>query len=167
MTTATLTGMTITLTFPLAAAEGLRNAITVVAPQRPTSEREELWRIWGALVNPQPPRATPRPENESRDGMRGLREVASRQTRPEPVDVLATLEGAGNFLIAKGATPADVVALHEARAAIAELIEAAREASGTLGHVYHTTPLSADLEQHAHDGYQRLDAAIDRVGGGK
>lgn len=129
MTYATLTGTTVTLAFPLAAAEGLRHAIAVVAPQRPTSEREELWQVWGALVNPQPPRAAPRPENERRDGMRGLREVAGRKgARPGPVDVLATLEGAGNFLIAKGATPADVVALHEARAAIAELIEAAESA---------------------------------------
>ena len=85
-------------------------------------------------------------------------------SRAEPVDVLAVYDrllrevpmGAGHMQ--------NIVA---ARAAIAELIEAAREASGTLGHVYHTTPLSADLEQHAHDGSQRLDAAIDRVGGGK
>ena len=47
-----------------------------------------------------------------------------------------------------------------ARAAIAELIEAAREGSATLGHIYHTTPLHPELEQYAHDGYQRLDAAI-------
>ena len=65
--------------------------------------------------------------------MRGLREVAGREgARPEPVDVLATLEGVGNFLIAEGATPADVVALHEARAAIAELIEAANRAHMAL-----------------------------------
>lgn len=51
-------------------------------------------------------------------------------TRPEPVDVLATLEGTGNFLIAKGASPADVVALHEARAALAELIAAAGAVAG-------------------------------------
>ncbi len=49
--------------------------------------------------------------------------------------------------------------------AVAELTEAAREASGTLGHIYHTTPLPCELEQHAHDGYQRLDDALANVGG--
>lgn len=48
-------------------------------------------------------------------------------------------------------------------AAIKELVEAAREASATLGHIYHTTPLHPKLEQYAHDAYQRLDAAIDGV----
>lgn len=50
--------------------------------------------------------------------------------------------------------------MEEARAAVAELIEAARSASATLSHIYHTVPLRPDLEQHAHDGYQRLDAAL-------
>ena len=40
-----------------------------------------------------------------------------------------------------------------------ELLEAAKQASATLGHIYHTTPIGGALEQHAHDGYQRLDAA--------
>lgn len=48
-------------------------------------------------------------------------------------------------------------------ALIHELIEAAREASATLGHIYHTTPLRSDLEEYAHDGYQRLDVAIAAV----
>ena len=79
--------------------------------------------------------------------------------RPEPVDVLATLEGVGNFLIAEGATPADVVALHEARAAIAELIRAADD--------------YADVEENAYDLTQtiparrRLRDALALVGGGK
>lgn len=173
MTDATLTGTTVTLTFPLAAAEGLRHAITVVAPQRPTSEREELWQGWGALVNPQPPRATPRPENESRDGMRGLREVASRQASPEPMNVLATLEGAGNFLIAKGATPADVVALHEARAAIAELVEADREFKAANDALSKTHPQGEDAETmesmyaHRNRCRERREKALARVGGGK
>ena len=47
--------------------------------------------------------------------------------------------------------------------AVEELEKAAREASATLGHIYHTTPLRHDLEQYAHDGYQRLDAAIKAV----
>lgn len=61
--------------------------------------------------------------------------------------------------------PATMTAKGEAaynrlRAQLVELIEAAREASATLGHIYHTTPLRSDLEQYAHDGYQRLDAAV-------
>ena len=129
MTDATLTGTTVTLTFPLTAAEGLRHAITVVAPQRPTSEREELWQVWGALVNPQPPRAAPRPENERRDGMRGLREVAGREgARPEPVDVLAVMDSCTDELEKQpGCYYTDAAKLQEARAAIAELIEAASQ----------------------------------------
>ena len=45
------------------------------------------------------------------------------------------------------------------------LVDAAREASATLGHIYHTTPLPQKLEQYAHDGYQRLDAAIAKAKG--
>lgn len=79
MTTATLTdAATVTLAFPLAAAEGLRHAITLAIHERPTSERDMLASIYGALVNPQPPRSAPRSEDEKRDGMRGLREVAGR-----------------------------------------------------------------------------------------
>lgn len=163
MTTATLTdAATVTLAFPLAAAEGLRHAITLAINERPTSERDMLASIYGALVNPQPPRAAPRPENERRDGMRGLRDVAGREgARPEPVDVLATLEGAGNFLIAKGATPADVVALHEARATIAELIEAANRA-----HMALIGYLPAHRNAVTDEAIAKVSAALARVSGG-
>lgn len=84
------------------------------------------------------------------------------------VDVLAVMDSCTDELEKQpGCYYTDAAKLQEARAAIAELIEAAREASGTLGHVYHTTPLRHDLEQYAHDGYQRLDAALARVGGAK
>ncbi len=76
------------------------------------------------------------------------------------VDVLAVLADYS----AQHGDPED---FEQARAAVAELIEAAREGSATLGHIYHTTPLHPELEQYAHDGYQRLDAALARVGGGK
>lgn len=49
--------------------------------------------------------------------------------------------------------------------AVDALVDAAREGSATLGHIYHTTPLHPELEQYAHDGYQRLDAALANVGG--
>jgi len=52
----------------------------------------------------------------------------------------------------------------EARDAVAELIEAATNASATLCHAYHTT-LTGQLADHAHEGYQRLDAALARIGG--
>lgn len=77
----------------------------------------------------------------------------------EPVDVMGVLVGAiNNVLRPNGGAYVDE--MEAARAAIAELLEAAREASATLGHIYHTTPLPPVLERHAHDGYQRLDAAI-------
>lgn len=89
-------------------------------------------------------------------------------SRAEPVDVLAVMDRARLFTDPQsdgGEAFRDEVSL--ARAAIAELIEAAREGSATLGHIYHTTPLHPELDQYAHDGYQRLDAALARVGGGK
>jgi len=46
-----------------------------------------------------------------------------------------------------------------------ELVDAAKEASGTLGHAYHTT-LTGELAEDAHKAYQRLDAALARIGGG-
>jgi hypothetical protein len=49
--------------------------------------------------------------------------------------------------------------------AVAELIEAAKQASATLGHAYHTT-LTGKLAEYAHADYQRLDAALARVQGG-
>lgn len=53
-----------------------------------------------------------------------------------------------------------VVALREIRAAVAGLIGAAYEASGTLSHAYHTS-LNGQLAEHAHTDYQRLDAALE------
>lgn len=91
----------------------------------------------------------------------------SAQTNP--IDVLAVIDWAAEQVIARAACASDANRfntadqLRRSRAAIAKLIEAAREASATLGHIYHTTPLRPDLEQHAHDGYQRLDAAIKGV----
>ena len=54
----------------------------------------------------------------------------------------------------------------ELRARVAELIEAARNASATLSHAYHTT-LTGQLAENAHEDYQRLDAALARIGGDK
>ena len=42
---------------------------------------------------------------------------------------------------------------------VEELMKAARMASATLGHAYHTT-LTGQLAEYAHDDYQRLDAVI-------
>lgn len=50
--------------------------------------------------------------------------------------------------------------------AVAHLIEAAREASATLGHAYHTA-LTGQIAVFAHEDYQRLDAALARIGGDK
>lgn len=80
----------------------------------------------------------------------------SVQTNPQ--GALAVLDAAVAQLGCAAA-----VDLKEARTSIAELLEAAREASAILGHIYHTTPLRPDLEKYAHDGYQRLDAAIGAV----
>jgi len=44
------------------------------------------------------------------------------------------------------------------------LIDAASSASATLGHAYHTV-LTGNLADQAHADYQRLDAALARVGG--
>lgn len=152
MTTATLTdAATVTLAFPLAAAEGLRHAITLAIHERPTSERDMLASIYGALVNPQPPRAAPRPENERRDGMRGLREVAGREgARPEPVDVLAVLQRQIDLALPYG-NDERAEALQEVRAAIVDLIEAGEEFA------------SCD----SLDTQKRFKAALARVGGGK
>lgn len=45
-----------------------------------------------------------------------------------------------------------------------EIVDAAKEASGTLGHAYHTT-LTGSIAEDAHKAYQRLDAALTRAGG--
>lgn len=80
-----------------------------------------------------------------------------------PVDVLATLDDAAMRVEAIHG-PTAVYALREARAAVAELLEAARQASATLGHAYHTT-LTGQLSEYAHTDYQRLDAALAKFGG--
>lgn len=51
----------------------------------------------------------------------------------------------------------------KSRAALVELIEAAWQASATLGHAYHTV-LDGQLAEYAHADYQRLDAALARIG---
>lgn len=78
------------------------------------------------------------------------------------VDVLSRLHKLGLPAVAtmSGAQSAEYA---KVCADFTELVEAARNASATLGHIYHTTPLPAELERHAHDGYQRLDAAIAAV----
>lgn len=170
MTYATLTGTTLTLTFPLAAAEGLRHAITLAIHERPTSERDMLASIYGALVNPQPARAAPRTENERRDGMRGLREVAGREgARPEPVDVLAVMDSCTDELEKQpGCYYTDAAKLQEARAAIAELIEAASAAEFNLTRE-HRAPMTVDAADYVTEverDRNKLRAAIARISGG-
>lgn len=77
----------------------------------------------------------------------------------ERIDVLAVMHKLGlpDAAMMSNAQRAEYAKVREA---FVELVEAARSASATLGHIYHTTPLSHDLAQHAHDGYQRLDAAL-------
>ena len=52
--------------------------------------------------------------------------------------------------------------MRKARDAFAELIESAKETSGTLGHAYHTV-LNGDLAEDAHTAYQRCDTALAAV----
>lgn len=166
MTTATLTdAATVTLAFPLAAAEGLRHAITLAIHERPTSERDMLASIYGALVNPQPPRAAPRPEAERRDGMRGLRGVDGRAA---PVDVLAVMdraaESAGEIVKASNGDFRAVIYqddLFKARAAIAELIEA----TPALLALYRIK--WGNLDPDANSVLDAFERAFARVGGGK
>jgi hypothetical protein len=49
--------------------------------------------------------------------------------------------------------------IEEAIAQVEALVKAAREASATLGHAYHTT-LSGQLAEYAHTDYQRLDSCL-------
>lgn len=56
----------------------------------------------------------------------------------------------------------EVEQVRKVRAVFDELIESAKEASGTLGHAYHTV-LDGELAEYAHTDYQRLDAALDAV----
>lgn len=79
-----------------------------------------------------------------------------------PVDVRGVLrreiERAGGVYFEDGR---DLIAVDSA---VAELIESAKEASATLGHAYHTV-LVGSLADDAHTAYQRLDAALENVGG--
>lgn len=144
MTTATLTdAATVTLAFPLAAVEGLRHAITLAIHERPTSERDMLASIYGALVNPQP--------------------APTVRAACAPVDVLAVMDLAAGLLIG---CPDDDVAedcsadVAKARAAVAELIEAAE--SALRREEFKQGPDAGN------DGLvRRLRAALARVGGGK
>ena len=139
MTTATLTdAATVTLAFPLAAAEGLRHAITLAIHERPTSERDMLASIYAALVNPQP--------------------APSVRAAGAPVDVLAGYDrllrevpmGAGHMQ--------NIIA---ARAAIAELIEAANRA-----HMALIGYLPAHRNAVTDEAIAKVSAALARVGGG-
>lgn len=80
----------------------------------------------------------------------------------ERIDVLAVMH---KFGLPDVAMMSDVQSAEYAkvRADFIKLAEAARSASATLSHIYHTVPLRPDLEQHAHDGYQRLDEALAAV----
>lgn len=93
-----------------------------------------------------------------------------------PVDVLAVMDVDGRAIacVIDACSPGTLrqrqwkahLPIHDAaRAAVAELIEAAEEASATLGHAYHTT-LTGQLAEYAHTAYQRLDSALARVQGG-
>lgn len=79
------------------------------------------------------------------------------------VDVLAVLDDAFTFCAGQNSGPTENE-MRQARTAVAELIEAATNASATLCHAYHTT-LTGQLADHAHEGYQRLDAVLARIGG--
>lgn len=140
MTTATLTdAATVTLAFPLAAAEGLRHAITLAIHERPTSERDMLASIYGALVNPQPAPVR-----------------AARAT----VDVLAVMDSCTDELEKQpGCYYTDAAKLQEARAAIAELIEAANRA-----HMALIGYLPAHRNAVTDEAIAKVSAAIARVG---
>lgn len=78
------------------------------------------------------------------------------------VDVLALMDRLSYALQDRAGI---VVQVNAARAAVAELIEAAGKASATLSHAYHTQ-LVGGLAETAHSDYQKLDAALARVTGG-
>lgn len=86
----------------------------------------------------------------------------------ERIDVLAVLdkhvESHMRMAVSDAYSAQEYPKLREARVAVAELIAAAREASGTLGHAYHTV-LTGLLSEDAHTAYQRLDAALENAGG--
>lgn len=147
MTYATLTGTTVTLTFPLAAAEGLRHAITMAIHERPTSERDMLASIYGALVNPQP--------------------APTVRAACAPVDVLAVMDALIHYAaMQSGGVGRDY---HEqARAAIADLIEAASAAEFHLTRE-HRAPMTVDAADYVTEverDRNKLRAALARVSGG-
>lgn len=82
----------------------------------------------------------------------------------ERIDVLVAMDQAANAIEKQWAIYEGAGSLLKARAAVAELIEAAKEASATLGHAYHTV-LVGSLSEDAHTAYQRLDAALENAGG--
>ena len=165
MTTATLTdAATVTLAFPLAAAEGLRHAITLALPQRPTSERDMLASIYGALVNPQP--------------------APTVRAAGAPVDVLAVMDFRIDQAVSNwryhgqddGPEPDSIIVFRQARAAIAELIDSqradARLVAVLLSYLNDNLSerekarlgaelMTRDLSDHA----ERRAAALARVGG--
>lgn len=143
MTTATMTdAATVTLAFPLAAAEGLRHAITLAIHERPTSERDMLASIYGALVNPQP--------------------APTVRAACAPVDVLATYDRLIREVPMGLGHMQNIVAAH---AAVAELIEALRKAEDRLGVL-----IESDNEDHGGAApedvaaWEACNAALARVG---
>lgn len=148
MTTATLTdAATVTLAFPLAAAEGLRHAIALAIPQRPTNERDMLASIYGALVNPQP---------------------APMRAAGAPVDVLAVMDAAieaarsrlrdaqtEGTAAASAFRSSQLDGVLQARAAIAELIACAQRSAEILERVD---------DPAACGNAQRLRTALARAG---
>lgn len=86
------------------------------------------------------------------------------QSLNRPCGVLAAMEEAARKLYVEKDTGAACNALLDAKAKVAELIEAAGNASAILGHAYHTQ-ITGELANDAHDAYQRLDAALAAVEG--
>lgn len=73
----------------------------------------------------------------------------------ERIDVLATIEKAGGRLVLKGAPERFMNELHEAHAAVADLIDAARGVAYPGG-----APIRAMIGRHT-----RLRAVLERIGG--
>lgn len=160
MTTATLTdAATVTLAFPLAAAEGLRHAITLAIHERPTSERDMLASIYGALVNPQPApkvRAAGAPVDV-------LAVMARRQHGPEvDPDTGADRGSCCEHAWADGWNDC-IGNLADARAAVAELIEAAKDVEWNA----RMTAPDDTYHEVGRKEMSRLTSALARVGGGK
>ena len=107
--------------------------------------------------------------------MRGLREVAGREgARPEPVDVLAVLDFRIDQAVSNwryhgqddGPEPDSIIVFRQARAAVAELIEAARAAEFHLTRE-HRAPMTVDAADYLTEverDRNKLRAALTRVG---